>query len=171
MTAPELALVVPCHNEVARLRPEAFIQFLSTHPGVHLVMVDDGSADGTGECSSAMRLAAPAAITVVRHSPRRGKAEAVRAGILAGLEQRAALVGFFDADLSTPLRAIDDFLAVLRVRPDVEFVLGSRVMPDGPRRQAEGHSSLPRAGVSPPPCRTPSTFPCTTPSVALRFSG
>ena len=50
-----------------------------------------------------MRAAAPAAMTVVRHSPRRGKAEAVRAGILAGLEQRAALVGFFDADLSTPL--------------------------------------------------------------------
>src|SRR4029078_6003224 len=76
----------------------------------------------------AMRLAAPAAITVVRHSPRRGKGEAVRAGILAGLEHRAALVGFFDADLSTPLRAIDDFLAVLRLRPEVEFVLGSRVM-------------------------------------------
>ena len=52
----------------------------------------------------------------------------MRAGILAGLAQRAALVGFFDADLATPLRAIDDFLAVLRDRPAVEFVLGSRVM-------------------------------------------
>ena len=30
--------------------------------------------------------------------------------------------------LATPLSALDDFLAVLRQRPDVEFVLGSRVM-------------------------------------------
>lgn len=141
MTAPELALVVPCYNEVSRLRPELFLKFLSTHPGIHLVMVDDGSIDGTGEVLDAMQLAAPGAISVVRHSPRRGKAEAVRAGILAGLEMHASLIGFFDADLATPLRAIDDFLAVLRLRPDVEFVLGSRVMLMGRdvRRKAVRH--------------------------------
>jgi len=128
VTPPELALVVPCFNEAARLDPEAFVQFVSTHPGVQLVLVDDGSEDDTGEILERIRSAAPAAVTVLRHSPRRGKAEAVRAGILAGLAQRAALVGFFDADLSTPLRAVDDFLAVLRDRPAIEFVLGSRVM-------------------------------------------
>ena len=127
MTPPELALVVPCYNEAARLEPEAFLQFLTTHPGVQLVLVDDGSEDGTGEILERMRAAAPGAVTTLGHSPRRGKAEAVRAGILAGLAQRAGLVGFFDADLSTPLQAIDDFLAVLHDRPAIEFVLGSRV--------------------------------------------
>ena len=128
MKPPELALVVPCYNEAARLDPEAFLHFVTTHPGVQLVMVDDGSLDGTWEILERMRAAAPASIITLRHSPNRGKAEAVRAGILAGLAQRAALVGFVDADLATPLRAIDDFLAVLRDRPAVEFVLGSRVM-------------------------------------------
>jgi glycosyltransferase involved in cell wall biosynthesis len=128
MTPPELALVVPCYNEEARLDPEAFLHFVTTHPGVQLVLVDDGSLDATGEILERLRAAAPAAVTTLRQSPRRGKAEAVRAGILAGLAQRAGLVGFFDADLSTPLRAIDDFLTVLRDRPGVEFVLGSRVM-------------------------------------------
>jgi dolichyl-phosphate beta-glucosyltransferase len=128
MTPPELALVVPCYNEAARLDPDAFVHFVATHPGVQLVLVDDGSLDRTGEILERIRAAAPAAVTTLRHSPRRGKAEAVRAGILAGLAQRAALVGFIDADLSTPLRAIDDFLAVLGDRPAVEFVLGSRVM-------------------------------------------
>ena len=127
MTPPELALVVPCHDEAARLDPEAFLHFVTTHPGVQLVLVDDGSVDATGEILERIRAAAPAAVTTLRHSPRRGKAEAVRAGILEGLAQRALLVGFFDADLSTPLQAIDDFLAVLRDRPAVEFVLGSRV--------------------------------------------
>ena len=78
--APRLALVVPCHNEAARLGPEAFLQFVSTHPGVHLVMVDDGSADGTGESSSAMRRRAPAAVTVAAAlpAPRQGRGRARR---------------------------------------------------------------------------------------------
>jgi len=127
MTPPELALVVPCYNEAARLDPEAFLHLVTTHPGVQLVLVDDGSLDATGEILERIREAAPAAVTILRHSSNRGKAEAVRAGILAGIQQRAALVGFVDADLSTPLGAIDDFLVVLRDRPAVEFVLGSRV--------------------------------------------
>ena len=141
MTPPELALVVPCYNEAARLDPEAFLKFVATHPHVQLVLVDDGSLDGTGEILERIRATAPAAVTTLRHSPHRGKAEAVRTGILAGLAQRAALVGFFDADLATPLGAIDDFLAVLRTRPDVEFVLGSRVMLMGRdiRRKATRH--------------------------------
>ena len=141
MTPPELALVVPCYNEAERLDPEAFLQFVATHPGVQLVLVDDGSQDATGEILERMRAAAPASVTTLRHSRNRGKAEAVRAGILAGLAQRATLVGFFDADLATPLGAIDDFLAVLRDRPEVEFVLGSRVMLMGRdiRRKATRH--------------------------------
>jgi dolichyl-phosphate beta-glucosyltransferase len=141
VTPPDLALVVPCHNEAGRLDPDAFLQFVATHAGVHLVLVDDGSVDGTGEILERMRAAAPAAVTTLRHSPRRGKGESVRVGILAGVERQARLVGFFDADLSTPLAAIDDFLTVLRLRPNVEFVLGSRVRLMGRqiRRKATRH--------------------------------
>lgn len=141
MTPPELALVVPCYNEAARLDPDAFLQFVTTHPGVQLLFVDDGSEDATGEILERMRAAAPAAVTTLRLAQRRGKAEAVRAGILAGLAQRATLIGFFDADLATPLAAVDDFLAVLRTRPHVEFVIGSRVMLMGRdvRRKALRH--------------------------------
>jgi glycosyltransferase involved in cell wall biosynthesis len=128
MTRPELALVVPCYNEAARLDPDAFLHFLGTHPDVELVFVDDGSVDGTAEVLGRMRAAAPARMTTLRQPMNRGKGEAVRAGILDTIPRRPAVVGFFDADLSTPLRAIDDFLAVLRLRPTVEFVLGSRVM-------------------------------------------
>ena len=141
VTPPELALVVPCYNEAARLDPKAFLHFVTTHPGVHLVFVDDGSEDATWAVIEGLRAAAPGTVTTLRHSPRRGKAETVRAGMLAGLAQRPALVGFFDADLSTPLGAIDDFVAVLQQRPAVEFVLGSRVMLMGRdiRRKATRH--------------------------------
>ena len=33
MTPPELALVVPCYNEASRLDPDAFVHFLTGHPG------------------------------------------------------------------------------------------------------------------------------------------
>lgn len=138
---PELALVVPCYNEAARLDPAAFLRFAAARPGLRLVMVDDGSSDGTWEILAQMRAAAPASVTAIRQPANRGKAEAVRTGMLDGFAQGAALVGFFDADLATPLDALDDFLAVLRDRPEVEFVLGSRVMLMGRdiRRKAARH--------------------------------
>jgi glycosyltransferase involved in cell wall biosynthesis len=128
VTAPELALVVPCYNEADRLDTEAFVRFVTAHPGARLVMVDDGSADGTFEVLERIRAAAPAAVTTLRMPANAGKGEAVRAGILEAIAGNPAIVGFFDADLSTPLGAVDDFLALLRTRPDVEFVLGSRVL-------------------------------------------
>jgi glycosyltransferase involved in cell wall biosynthesis len=124
----DLVLVVPCYNEAARLDAAAFLHFLGTHPHVRLVMVDDGSVDGTWELLEGMRAAAPATVTAIRHPENRGKAEAVRAGIIAAIAENPAVVGFFDADLSTPLRAVDDFMALLGTRPEVEFVLGSRVL-------------------------------------------
>lgn len=138
---PELALVVPCYNEAERLDPTAFLRFAAARPGLRLVMVDDGSRDRTWEVLERMRAAAPASVTAIRQPANRGKAEAVRTGILDGFGQGAALVGFFDADLATPLDALDDFLAVLRDRPEVEFVLGSRVMLMGRdiRRKAARH--------------------------------
>lgn len=125
---PALALVVPCYNEAARLDADALQYFLSTHQDVSLVLVDDGSVDGTWDVLDRIRARAPGNVTALRHSSNRGKAEAVRTGILAALAQQPDVVGFFDADLSTPLGAVDDFLALLRARPDVELILGSRVL-------------------------------------------
>ena len=129
MTPPELALVVPCYNEAARLDPEAFLHFVTTHPGVQLVMVDDGSLDGTGEILERIRAAAPAAVTTLRHSPQpgQGRGGARRHARGAGAARQRSS-GSSTPTWPTPLRAIDDFLAVLRDRPAVEFVLGSRVM-------------------------------------------
>jgi glycosyltransferase involved in cell wall biosynthesis len=141
VTAAELALVVPCYNEAERLDPAAFLAFATSHPRVQLVFVDDGSRDGTGGILEAIAREAPGATYLVRKSPRGGKAEAVRAGVLAALQGDPIFVGFYDADLATPLSTVDDFLAVLRRHPAIDIVLGSRVMLMGRdiRRKATRH--------------------------------
>ncbi|MEI6669088.1 MAG: glycosyltransferase [Acidobacteriota bacterium] len=128
MPPPVLVLVVPCYNEAARLRPQAWLDFVASHPSVSLMCIDDGSGDGTFELLERMRSASPGSIDVLRLSSHQGKAEAVRAGIVEALGRAPALVGFWDADLSTPLAAVDDVLALANRRPGMDLIIGSRVM-------------------------------------------
>ena len=70
-------------------------------------------------------------ISVLHLSSNHGKAGAVRAGILQ--EPVSDLVGFWDADLATPLREVDRLREVLLHSPDLECVAGIRVMRLGAR--------------------------------------
>ena len=128
MPPPSLVLVVPCFNEEARLDRRAFLDFAASRPGVHLQFVDDGSNDRTPVILDELKAAAPDAVDVIHLPANRGKAAAVREGMLAGLRRAPDLVGFWDADLATPLGAVDDFLAFASKRPDIDIMLGSRVM-------------------------------------------
>ena len=141
MSRPVLVLIVPCYNEAARLNPQAFADFAAANPSARLLFVDDGSTDGTFGVLEQLKASAPGSIDVIRLPSRQGKGEAVRRGILEGIRREPDFVGFWDADLSTPLRAVDDFLALAARRPEMDVILGSRVMLMGRdiRRQAWRH--------------------------------
>jgi len=121
-----VAVVVPCYNEATRLQVDAFRQFLGQHRHAALVLVNDGSTDDTLQVLRMLEAEFGDQVTVVDQQPNRGKAEAVRVGLVAACE-KAPIVGFWDADLATPLHVINEFLSIMASRPDTQWVLGSRV--------------------------------------------
>jgi dolichyl-phosphate beta-glucosyltransferase len=120
------ALVVPCYNEEARLDVEALFGLCERHSAVDLLLVDDGSSDGTLRRLRALAGRLPARIKVHAWPDNSGKAEAVRRGLLAALQGPRPVVGYFDADLSTPPAEILRLLAAVE-QPGTTVALGSRV--------------------------------------------
>lgn len=124
---PETILIVPCYNEAARLDLGSFRDFAKRQPDVRFLFVNDGSNDGTGPMLDALNFENSKAFGVHHLARNCGKAEAVRQGMLKACADDVAYVGFWDADLATPLDTIPEFCALLEQRPQLEMVFGSRV--------------------------------------------
>lgn len=119
-------IVVPCYNEASRLKVDSFVEFLMSEPGVRFLFVNDGSSDDTLIVLRKLSMANSDRILVVDQQPNAGKAEAVRKGMLLAAEG-SAYVGFWDADLATPLQALPELLSLLCHDPTLEMVFGARV--------------------------------------------
>lgn len=125
-------LIVPCYNEETRLPREDFLRFAEANPDVRFLFVDDGSTDGTAEAISKLAEKIGGRALVLKRNS--GKAEAVRQGVLALRGERdCGLIGFWDADLATPLEAIPELAALLREN-SLLMVMGSRWMHLGENR-------------------------------------
>ena len=122
-----LTLVVPCYNEANRLDLPSFRDFLNSHGRVKILFVDDGSRDDTRGVLEQLREEMPDHVAVLGDGHNRGKAEAVRLGVAAALKSNPPFVGFWDADLATPLSAVCDFLDIFEEHPEVLMVFGARV--------------------------------------------
>jgi dolichyl-phosphate beta-glucosyltransferase len=122
-----VTIVVPCFNEQPRLDVEAFRAARLEGRELELVFVDDGSTDGTRRVLEEIRTRRAGPTTIVAQPANAGKAAAVRRGVLDAIARRPDAVGFWDADLATPLSELAAFVHVLEHRPEVDVVVGSRV--------------------------------------------
>jgi len=120
-------MVVPCYNEENRLDVDAFLHFVRSRPWLTFLFVDDGSTDGTADLIVKAERGSQERIRSVLLKKNSGKAEAVRSGLLAAFEQGPDLVGFWDADLATPLDEIDRFHEHFERQPVLEIAMGSRI--------------------------------------------
>jgi len=122
VTPPALSIVIPAFNEAERL-PRT-LERIAAHlagggSGGEVLVVDDGSRDGTAERAEAM------GATVLRNGANRGKGFAVRRGMLAAQGRRRLMT---DADLSTPIEELDRLAA--RMDEGYDVVIGSRALPE-----------------------------------------
>ena len=121
-------LVVPCYNEASRLDAQAYRSFLRENPYIGLLFVNDGSTDATKASLESLQLGFEERTGIIDCPQNRGKAEAVRLGLLDVVTRGAAnYVGFWDADLATPLPTLHQFVQILDERPDIDCIFGSRV--------------------------------------------
>ena len=126
--APELSVVIPAYNEEKRLGRglerlrQYFEQECVLPGGVEILVVDDGSTDGTVRVAQEWAARIPY-IRLLSNGQNRGKGYSVRHGML---EARGRVALFTDADLSSPIEESKKLLAAIQTGNDV--AIGSRAM-------------------------------------------
>ncbi len=120
-------IIVPCYNEARRLKLDEFQKFVESQQRAALLFVDDGSLDETWECLLELQDKVPRGVRLLKLPQNQGKAEAVRLGMQDALRQGAEIVGFWDADLATPLNAIPLLIDILDRIPKIDLVFGTRL--------------------------------------------
>lgn len=121
-------IIIPCYNEADRFKREQYLSFLQQVPDIDICFVNDGSGDATLQVLQDIQAVQPSRIKVVAYHDNQGKAEAVRRGFLHVLESgEYETLAFADADLATPLLEIQRLIAVMKKKPEVLIVMGSRI--------------------------------------------
>jgi dolichyl-phosphate beta-glucosyltransferase len=120
-------MAIPCYNEATRLQVSTFKAFACTKPVVRFLFVDDGGTDKTWQVLEGLRQADPQHFMICHLAENRGKAEAIRQGILRAFEGSPTYIGYWDADLATPLNTLEAFWELLNTRLELEMVFGARV--------------------------------------------
>ena len=120
-------VIVPTYNErenIARLAQEIRAQ----RGDIHLLVVDDGSPDGTGAIADAIAAVDPA-VRVLHRPEKMGLGTAYRAGFAYGLEQGFDYLCTMDADFSHDPASLPDLID--RAAAGADLVVGSRYVPGG----------------------------------------
>jgi len=127
-TSNRCTIVVPCYNEAHRLPAEKFVEFLHRGHEIGFLFVDDGSTDNTLKILETLQRACGPSVEVLHKPANAGKSEAVRDGMLRAIELgTGGFVGFWDADLATPLETVPQMVQKLVDHPEFQTVFGSRV--------------------------------------------
>ncbi|MGB3699490.1 MAG: polyprenol monophosphomannose synthase [Gordonia sp. (in: high G+C Gram-positive bacteria)] len=122
-------VVIPTFNERENL-PIIVGRLLSAQPGIHVLIVDDSSPDGTGEVADGLAADdAAGRIHVMHRTVKDGLGKAYLAGFAWGLERDYAVIVEMDADGSHAPEQLHRLLEA--VNDGADLVIGSRYVPGG----------------------------------------
>lgn len=122
--SPKLSVIIPAYNETDRLKvtlPKILEFFRSKRFSKEIIIVNDGSSDNTVQAVKQLT-GKTKLVRLISHSKNQGKGAAVRTGVLAST---GIWVLFMDADLSTPLKELDNFWPFTKT---YQVIIGSRKM-------------------------------------------
>ena len=132
MPPARLSVVIPAYNEQARL-PESLgtaALWLGRQGGpVEILVVDDGSHDGTAAVAEEFAARAregPVAVRVLRNGRNRGKGYSIKHGVL---EARGEFLLISDADFSTPIEELPRLFQPVEAG-ECDLAIGSRGLPE-----------------------------------------
>ncbi len=109
---------------------DPFIFFAKQNRETVFLFVDDGSSDNTSQIINESAEKEENRISLLALAKNCGKGEAVRQGVLhlaTNTQKQSNFIGYWDADLSTPLSAIPEFEACFQEKPGKELVCGTRI--------------------------------------------
>ncbi len=128
MPNPSTLVLLPTFQE--RENIETVLRQLRTAvPDITVLVIDDGSPDGTADLAEALG-AELGGVEVLRRTEKAGLGSAYRAGAAWGLEHGFDLMVQMDADLSHDPLALPELLGA-RDEHDADLVIGSRYVPGG----------------------------------------
>lgn len=123
---PYLSIVIPAYNEIKKIGPtlSKIGSFLGTKSyDFEIIVIDDGSVDGTALAAEESDLAKAHKLKVIRNDKNKGKGFSVRNGIA---HSEGEYVLLCDADLSAPIEEIGVLFDSIKSGYDI--VIGSRAM-------------------------------------------
>jgi len=123
-SSPDLSIIIPSYNEESRLPAtlDRIAAYLQTFAGTaEVLVVDDGSKDGTAAVAEYFRIKIPT-LRLVSNGVNKGKGYSVRHGMQ---EARGRIALFTDADLSAPIEEAGKLIEALE---NYDVAIGSRAM-------------------------------------------
>jgi dolichol-phosphate mannosyltransferase len=121
-----VVMCIPTYNEADNL-PWIIGRLRAAQPDVHVLVVDDGSPDGTGKIADELA-AADEAVQVLHRTEKGGLGAAYRHGFRVALEQGYDVIGEMDADGSHQPEQLSRLLDALH---EADLVIGARWIPGG----------------------------------------
>ncbi len=124
----QVTVVVPTYNEAENLPQIASALFALPLPGLRLIVVDDGSPDGTGEIAESLSSQYDHRVRVIHRPGKQGLGSAYIRGFQQALEDGADAVAQMDADFSHPPEKLIEMHSALT---NCAVAAGSRYIPGG----------------------------------------
>jgi dolichol-phosphate mannosyltransferase len=122
-------IIVPTYNE--SMNAPVLIKRIFKHiPETSILVIDDGSPDGTAEIVESLQRDY-SELHLLKRSEKSGLGSAYRAGFAWGLERGYNEMVEMDADMSHRVRDLAKMIEVKKARPETSLVIGSRWMKDG----------------------------------------